>query len=196
MSISTLVRNFPLDRRLTRDESAQLIHIDNIEPLLGAAATRRDAAHGRQVSYSGKVFIPLTQLCRDVCHYCTFAHAPRADENPCLSIDQMVAIAQAGKKAGCKEALFTLGDKPAGVNDLGGTLMDESISRSAGASYGQEMTPQEMEEIILSSGRVPRQRTTLHSVAEEGDRRRSFEAAAARMSVNDHGNNVRAAGRA
>jgi 2-iminoacetate synthase ThiH len=196
MSISTLVRNFPLDRRLTRDESAQLIHIDNIEPLLGAAATRRDAAHGRRVSYSRKVFIPLTQLCRDVCHYCTFAHAPRADENPYLSIDQMVAIAQAGKKAGCKEALFTLGDKPAGVNDLGGTLMDESISRSAGASYGQEMTPQEMEEIILSSGRVPRQRTTLYSDAEEGDRRRSFEAAAARMSVNGHGNNVRAAGRA
>lgn len=112
MSISTLVRKFPLDRRLTRDESAQLIHIDNIEPLLGAAATRRDAAHGRRVSYSRKVFIPLTQLCRDVCHYCTFAHAPRADENPYLSIDQTVAIAQAGKKAGCKEALFTLGDKP------------------------------------------------------------------------------------
>jgi FO synthase len=112
MSISTLVRNFPLDRRLTRDESAELIDIDNIEPLLGAAAKRRDAAHGRRVSYSRKVFIPLTQLCRDVCHYCTFAHAPRAGENPYLSIDQMVAIAQAGKKAGCKEALFTLGDKP------------------------------------------------------------------------------------
>ncbi len=64
------------------------------------------------VSYSRKVFIPLTQLCRDVCHYCTFAHPPRAGEKPFLSIEQMVAIAQAGKKAGCKEALFTLGDKP------------------------------------------------------------------------------------
>ena len=74
------------------------------------------------------------------------------------------------------------------VNDLGGTLMDESISRSAGASHGQEMTPQEMEEIILSSGRVPRQRTTLYSDAEKGDRRRSFEAAAARITVNSHGN--------
>jgi FO synthase len=68
----------------------------------------------------------------------------------------------------------------AGVNDLGGTLMDESISRSAGASYGQEMTPQEMEEIIRSSGRVPRQRTTLYRDADDVLRERSFEAAARR----------------
>src|SRR5690606_33440754 len=67
---------------------------------------------GRSVTYSRKVFIPLTQLCRDVCHYCTFAQAPRDIDQPFLSIDQMVAIAEAGKRAGCKEALFTLGDKP------------------------------------------------------------------------------------
>ncbi|MEA2964812.1 MAG: synthase [Alphaproteobacteria bacterium] len=112
MSISTLVRNFPLSRRLERDEAAGLVRVDDIGPLLGAAARRRDAAHGRRLSYSRKVFIPLTQLCRDVCHYCTFAHAPREGVKPYLSIDQMVAVAQAGKKAGCKEALFTLGDKP------------------------------------------------------------------------------------
>src|SRR3990170_2983358 len=112
MSISTLMRNFPLDRRLTRDEATDLVGIENLGPLLDAAAKRRDAAHGPTVTYSRKVFIPLTQLCRDVCHYCTFAHAPRAGQQPYLSIDQMVAIAQAGKKAGCKEALFTLGDKP------------------------------------------------------------------------------------
>jgi len=112
MSISTLVRNFPHSRRLTRDEAADLVRIDDIGSLLDAAARRRDAAHGRRVSYSRKVFIPLTQLCRDVCHYCTFAHAPRAGERPYLSIDQVIAIAQAGRKAGCKEALFTLGDKP------------------------------------------------------------------------------------
>jgi FO synthase len=112
MSISTLVRNFPHSRRLERDEAAGLVRIDDIGPLLGAAARRRDVAHGRRLSYSRKVFIPLTQLCRDVCHYCTFAHAPREGVKPYLSIDQMVAVAQAGKKAGCKEALFTLGDKP------------------------------------------------------------------------------------
>ncbi len=112
MIIDTLLHDFSLDRRLARSEAAALVDIANIELLLGAAARRRDAAHGRQVSYSRKVFIPLTQLCRDVCHYCTFAHAPRPGKKPFLSIDQMVAIAQAGKKAGCKEALFTLGDKP------------------------------------------------------------------------------------
>ena len=64
----------------------------------------------------------------------------------------------------------------AGVNDLGGTLMDESISRSAGASHGQEMTPQRMEEIIRSSGRLPRQRNTLYGNACAELRERSFAA--------------------
>ncbi len=67
---------------------------------------------GRGVSYSRKVFIPLTHLCRDVCHYCTFAKAPRGVAAPYLSLDQVLEIARAGAKAGCKEALFTLGDKP------------------------------------------------------------------------------------
>ncbi|MGI9393414.1 MAG: 5-amino-6-(D-ribitylamino)uracil--L-tyrosine 4-hydroxyphenyl transferase CofH, partial [Boseongicola sp.] len=58
------------------------------------------------------VFIPLTQLCRDVCHYCTFAKAPKRLDAASLSPEQVLAIAQAGKAAGCKEALFTLGDKP------------------------------------------------------------------------------------
>lgn len=112
MTIVSSLQEFPLNRRLNRVEASQLIHTSDLDQLLAAASARRDAAHGQQVSYSRKVFIPLTQLCRDVCHYCTFAHAPRNGEQPYLSIEQMVAIAQAGKKAGCKEALFTLGDKP------------------------------------------------------------------------------------
>lgn len=64
----------------------------------------------------------------------------------------------------------------AGVNDLGGTLMDESISRSAGAGHGQEMTPQRMEEIIRSSGRLPRQRDTLYGNAPAHLRERSLTA--------------------
>jgi len=79
---------------------------------MAAAADLRDAGHGTVVSYSRKVFIPLTQLCRDVCHYCTFAHPPRPGERAYLSRDQVLAIARAGAAAGCKEALFTLGDKP------------------------------------------------------------------------------------
>ncbi len=112
MTVVSLLQEFPLDRRLTREEASDLIHTGDLGQLLAAAAARRDAAHGQQMSYSRKVFIPLTQLCRDVCHYCTFAHAPRNGEKPYLSIEQMVAIAQAGKKAGCRESLFTLGDKP------------------------------------------------------------------------------------
>ena len=65
----------------------------------------------------------------------------------------------------------------AGVNDLGGTLMNESISRSAGAAYGQELPPERMEELIRSAGRVPRQRTTLYGEPSEERVRASFGAA-------------------
>ncbi len=66
----------------------------------------------RVVTYSPKVFIPLTKLCRDVCHYCTFARPPRRGERAYLREDEVLAIAQAGAAAGCHEALFTLGDQP------------------------------------------------------------------------------------
>jgi FO synthase len=64
------------------------------------------------VTYSPKVFIPLTKLCRDVCHYCTFARPPRRGERAYMTADEVLAIARAGAEAGCHEALFTLGDKP------------------------------------------------------------------------------------
>ena len=80
--------------------------------LIGAAGRLRDEAHGRHISYSRKVFIPLTHLCRDVCHYCTFAERPRAGRSAYLSPNEVLAIAHSGAAAGCTEALFTLGDKP------------------------------------------------------------------------------------
>ncbi len=80
--------------------------------VIDAAARLRDEGHGRHVSYSRKVFVPLTHLCRDVCHYCTFAERPRAGQSAYLSPDDVLAIARAGAAAGCTEALFTLGDKP------------------------------------------------------------------------------------
>jgi FO synthase len=98
-------------RNLTRDEALALVDCD-LAALLRVAARRRDGAHGSIVSYSRKVFIPLTKLCRDVCHYCTFAHPPRENERAYLSLDEVLAIARAGHAAGCKEALFTLGDQP------------------------------------------------------------------------------------
>ena len=84
----------------------------HLPELMGQAARQRDAAFGRTISYSRKVFIPLTKLCRDVCHYCTFAERPRAGHAAYLSADEVLAIARAGEAAGCTEALFTLGDKP------------------------------------------------------------------------------------
>src|SRR5438128_5158143 len=83
-----------------------------LEDLCAEARALRDEGHGRLVTYSPKVFIPLTKLCRDVCHYCTFAAPPRRGERAYLSLDEVLAIARAGATAGCREALFTLGDKP------------------------------------------------------------------------------------
>src|SRR3978361_1657673 len=80
--------------------------------LTAAPAALRVSAPGRNISYSRKVFIPLTHLCRDVCHYCTFAQRPRAGKAAYLSPDDVLSIARAGAAAGCTEALFTLGDKP------------------------------------------------------------------------------------
>ena len=77
-----------------------------------AGARLRDAGFGDLVTYSPKVFIPLTKLCRDVCHYCTFAQPPQAGERAYLTADEVLGIARAGAAAGCTEALFTLGDKP------------------------------------------------------------------------------------
>jgi FO synthase len=80
-----------------------------LEELLSEARSLR---LGTVVTYSPKVFIPLTKLCRDVCHYCTFAHPPRRGERAYLTPDEVLEIASAGATAGCREALFTLGDKP------------------------------------------------------------------------------------
>ena len=80
--------------------------------LLAAAGAVRDAVHGRRVTYSPKVFIPLTHLCRDRCGYCTFAQPPARVQVPYLAPEQVLEIARAGAAAGCHEALFTLGERP------------------------------------------------------------------------------------
>jgi len=72
----------------------------------------RDQGHGGIVTYSRKVFIPLTRLCRDFCHYCTFATAPKHLSSAFMSTEEVVSIARQGQAMGCKEALFTLGEKP------------------------------------------------------------------------------------
>ncbi|MEQ8700580.1 MAG: 7,8-didemethyl-8-hydroxy-5-deazariboflavin synthase CofG, partial [Bauldia litoralis] len=98
--------------RIEDDEAPRLVEIDDLPSLLAVACDIRNAGYGSVVTYSRKVFIPLTQLCRDVCHYCTFAHPPRRGERAYLTVDEAVAVAEAGQAAGCTEALLTLGDKP------------------------------------------------------------------------------------
>ncbi|GAA0525968.1 FO synthase [Saccharopolyspora subtropica] len=100
-------------------EAATLLHArgDDLQALMAAAARARDAhlvAEGRAdvVTYSRNVFIPLTRLCRDRCHYCTFATVPHRVESAFLEREEVLEIARQGAAAGCKEALFTLGDRP------------------------------------------------------------------------------------
>nr|WP_233451855.1 5-amino-6-(D-ribitylamino)uracil--L-tyrosine 4-hydroxyphenyl transferase CofH [Rubrobacter xylanophilus] len=98
---------------LEREEARELARLVGADPLpaMRAAAGIRDRAFGVRVSYSRKVFIPLTRLCRDNCGYCTFARPP-AEGGAYLTPEEVLEIARAGAAAGCKEALFTLGDKP------------------------------------------------------------------------------------
>ena len=98
--------------RRPNDAAAMLLVDAPLAALLPAAEALTLATMGRSVSYSRKVFIPLTELCRDVCHYCTFAKAPRRVSSPYLSPEAVLALARTGQAAGCKEALFTLGDQP------------------------------------------------------------------------------------
>ncbi len=92
-------------------EAQSLVDVATRE-LCVEARRLRELGHGRLVTYSPKVFIPLTTLCRDVCHYCTFARPPRRGERAYMTADEVLAVARKGVVAGCHEALFTLGDKP------------------------------------------------------------------------------------
>jgi FO synthase len=99
-------------RPLSHGHAMALAQCDDLPRLTALAESLCLAGHGHAVSFSKKVFIPLTRLCRDVCHYCTFARAPNAGEPHFLPPEAVLEIARAGQTAGCKEALFTLGDQP------------------------------------------------------------------------------------
>ncbi len=96
----------------SNSEALLLAGETDLTRLSDIAGQLRDRGHGDLITYSRKVFIPLTKLCRDVCHYCTFAHPPRKGERAFLTAGEVLEIARQGRAAGCHEALFTLGDKP------------------------------------------------------------------------------------
>ncbi len=93
-------------------EALALAGVTDTAALMKVASELRDSGHGNVVTYSRKVFIPLTKLCRDVCHYCTFARTPRHIPQAFMSVDQVLELCEQGARAGCQEALFTLGEKP------------------------------------------------------------------------------------
>ena len=83
-----------------------------MDHLMRQAREIRDRAHGKRVTFSPKVFIPLTMLCRDRCGYCTFAKAPARIDSPFMGPEEVLSVARRGAEVGCHEALFTLGERP------------------------------------------------------------------------------------
>ncbi len=96
----------------SHDEALALADFENTRALADVAQVIRDRGFNNVVTYSKKVFIPLTHLCRDVCHYCTFATVPRKVKAAYMTIEEVLDVARHGQEMGCKEALFTLGEKP------------------------------------------------------------------------------------
>jgi FO synthase len=104
-------------KRLTREEALAFASFegDDLTALLLAAAQLRDRHKGRVVTFSPKVFVPLTNLCRDFCRYCTFRKAPDEPGAKTLSLDEVLRVVEQGKSLGCTEVLFSLGDKPEAI---------------------------------------------------------------------------------
>src|SRR6188768_773202 len=114
MSTSTgALLDAALQGRIPTDRDALTLATEtDTRKLANVAAQLRDRGFGDLVTYSRKVFIPLTHLCRDVCHYCTFAQTPKKIAQPYMSVDEVLALCRQGASMGCQEALFTLGEKP------------------------------------------------------------------------------------
>ena len=109
----------------------------NTSDLIREASNIRDKGHGSLVTYSPKVFIPLTHLCRDVCHYCTFAKTPKKVSSPYMPIKEVIDSAKNAELLGCKEALFTLGERPE---------LRYSTARKALANMGYKSTLEYLKE--------------------------------------------------
>jgi FO synthase len=113
--VETALEGVAQGRITSREDALLLIETAPLPSLLEAAQAVRERAKGRTVTFSKKVFIPLTHLCRDYCGYCTFRSDPAAGVPPYMTPDEVLAVAEAGRRAGCKEALFSLGDQPEAI---------------------------------------------------------------------------------
>lgn len=137
--MNELLRRAAAGGRLEDAEIRSIAASADTDALTAAARARRDLGHGDLVTYSPKVFIPLTKLCRDSCRYCTFAVTPRAAGfQAYLSREEVLAIARAGAAAGCSEALFTLGDRPEARWPIAREALDR-LGHASTISYLAEM---------------------------------------------------------
>jgi 7,8-didemethyl-8-hydroxy-5-deazariboflavin synthase CofG subunit len=115
--ISQILSDCLQDKRLGRTNALALVSAqgDELQELLATAAKVRDWHKGRIVTFSPKIFVPLTNLCRDFCGYCTFRKAPDESGAKTMTIDEVLRIVDQGKQLGCTEVLFSLGDKPEAI---------------------------------------------------------------------------------
>ena len=127
-----------LERRPSIAEALSLTEIEDSQTLTPLAAQIRDNGHGNIISYSRKIFIPLTKLCRDFCYYCTFAEGPKKQGRSFMMPEEVMELVKQGEALGCKEALFTLGDKPE---------LRYSAARKELASLGHKTTLSYLNEI-------------------------------------------------
>ena len=135
---------------LTDSEALQLSTCTDTAWLTEQAGRQCESGHGKLVTYSRKIFLPLTRLCRDVCHYCTFAKTPRNLKSPFMSMDEVLRQCESGAAAGCQEALLTLGEKPE---------LRYGIAREALAELGHDTTVEYVtavaERIMKDTGLLP-----------------------------------------
>ena len=134
----------------TSQEALELANFSDTATLAELASEIRDREFQNLVTYSRKAFLPLTHLCRDVCHYCTFAQTPRHIPSPYLSLDEVIKVTKEAASLGCKEALFTLGEKPE---------LRYRVAREWLAEHGYESTVAYLhdaaEAVLKESGMLP-----------------------------------------
>ena len=119
-TLADIIERARAGERLDANDGHRLINASGSElaSIMAAASELRDRAHGSTVTYSRKVFIPLTNLCRQKCGYCTFARGPHDPLAHTMTPDEVLAVARAGRRQGCKEALFSLGERPEETYDF------------------------------------------------------------------------------
>jgi FO synthase len=139
---------------LTRADALTLTSAegDELESLLATAAALRDRSKGRVVTFSPKIFVPLTNLCRDFCGYCTFRKAPDEPGAKTLTIDEVLRVVRQGKALGCTEVLFSLGDKPEAIYpEMKDFLAREGYQRTLSYLYEACRTVLEETELLPHS---------------------------------------------